>query len=56
MIKELPKHKVKMAWESPHKKGKLYVVECICGWSSRLMQTESDANRVYSEHKNSDAS
>lgn len=55
-MNSLPTHKVKKAWElneGHRRKAPLYVVECICGWSSALMQTQADANRVYADHKES---
>lgn len=50
-----PAHKVKQAYILPKKHHTLYVVECICGWSSALMDSSERANQVYSEHKSREA-
>ena len=50
---ETPLHKVRLAAELPKARHgrRWYVVECECGWSSRLYASELLANRAYAEHK-----
>lgn len=51
----VPGHKVKLAHMIHKKNHTLYVVECVCGWSSALMDSSERANQVYSEHKSREA-
>lgn len=44
-------HKVKHAYRLPKKNHTLFVVECVCGWSSALMDSTARANDAYMEHK-----
>lgn len=50
---EEPLHKIRLAAELPKARHgrRWYVVECECGWSSRLCATELLANEAYAEHK-----
>lgn len=50
---ERPAHAVRLAAELPkaHHGRRWYVVECVCGWSSRLLATEMLANEAYRKHK-----
>lgn len=52
----MPEHKVKRAYDlqagsSSRSHARWYVAECICGWSSALHESASDANEAYRRHK-----
>lgn len=50
---ERPAHAVRLAVELPRARHgrRWFVVECACGWSSRLYGSELLANEAYAKHK-----
>lgn len=43
-------HSVKLAVTVGGRKGALYVVECVCGWSTPLCQSQPDARDQWRGH------